>query len=719
MAEEDFSFDIAGGTTFGTADLTNCEREQIHLAGSIQPHGALLVLEGDEHTVRWASANTEAFLGLPLDAVSGAPLASLSPSTPAALHATDPASLRRLPHAVPFDVAGQTNLLAHAHLSPDGHLVLEVEKPGGDAVDRRLMATRIDDLMGLSALEPLFDETAALIRELSGYDRVMVYRFDEDGHGAVVAERKRDDLESFLGNHYPATDIPRIARALYLRNRTRTLVDVDYEPIPIVGDEPINPEALDLSLSQLRSMSPIHLQYLRNMGVSATLVASLVVEGELWGLIACHHYSPKLPSPTVRAACELVAEVASTRIVAIESAAQASIEFLVRRFEQRLVESIGRTGEWVNALTDRDETLLQCLDAGGAALVHDGSVHAMGDVPSTPDIREIVHWLEQQDFGTVFATHRLARESRFEHLAGNASGVLAARISRTPGEMMLWFRPEQVRMITWGGDPRKSTAVGNDPLELSPRRSFAAWHQLVERTSAPWSRANQAVGRAIGESIADVVLQFRSVHLLMANQRIAQAIRHLDGAVAPLFIADGTGGRVVANEAFRSLVDGAEVESTEELGRMFGDVPGLRDLVESGPLTPKAWRGKVELRPPDAPPRPVLLRADPIFDRVDERIGTVFLFIDLSGRQEVESARLRFRQAVAERRAHFRPLRDKADEDGSRLFDRVLDNASFAALEAVAGLDVESIPDTLRSIEVSLTRASDLLERLEGRHGGR
>ena len=180
------------------------------------------------------------------------------------------------------------------------------------------------------SLRALCDEVTRIFRDLTGYDRVMVYRFDDDGHGEVFAEQRRPDLEAYLGNRYPASDIPQIARRLYERNRVRVLVDVDYRPVPL---EPRlspdhRPADLDMSLCFLRSMSPIHVQYLKNMGVSATLVVSLVVGGRLWGLVACHHYAPRFLHFEIRAACDLLAEAVATRIAALESFAQAQAEIV-------------------------------------------------------------------------------------------------------------------------------------------------------------------------------------------------------------------------------------------------------------------------------------------------------------------------------------------------------------------------------------------------------
>ena len=223
----------------------------------------------------------------------------------------------------------------------------------------------------------------------------MVYRFDDEGHGEVFSERRNPELEAFLGNRYPATDIPQMARRLYERTRVRVLVDVNYDPVPLEPRlSPITGQDLDMSLCFLRSMSPIHLQYLKNMGVGATLVVSLVVGGKLWGLVACHHYEPRFIHFEQRAVCELLAEAIATRIAALESFAQSQSEIFVQRLEQRMIEAVSREGDWRAAIFDSSQSILQPLGASGGALIYEGQIVSTGEVPGTQEIREIGAWLD-------------------------------------------------------------------------------------------------------------------------------------------------------------------------------------------------------------------------------------------------------------------------------------------------------------------------------------
>ena len=254
-------------------------------------------------------------------------------------------------------------------IEPTGaaHVAVEtVDIPGPQL--RELLGVAVQRFSGASAIGTLADSVVRCFRDMLGYDRVMVYKFDPDGHGKIIAEARDPRLESLLGHHYPATDIPQRARELYLRNRLRVLVDVHYQPSPLVPRQlPGAGEELDMSMCQLRSMSPLHLQYLKNMGVTATLVVSLVREGKLWGLIACHHYAPRNLRFAVRSAADLLAEVAATRIAAIENYAHAQVAIQVRRLEQRLVEATSTEGDWRLALFRNPRTVLQPLEATGAS----------------------------------------------------------------------------------------------------------------------------------------------------------------------------------------------------------------------------------------------------------------------------------------------------------------------------------------------------------------
>ncbi len=409
------------------------------------------------------------------------------------------------------------------HRPAGGGLVMELE-PAGEVIDfARRVETAVQTLLSAYTLRALCDEAARIFREVTGYDRVMIYRFDEDGHGEVYSEQRRPDLEPYLGNRYPASDIPQIARRLYERNRVRVLVDINYTPVPLEPRlSPLTAAELDMSLCVLRSSSPIHVQYLKNMGVTATLVVSLVREGKLWGLIACHHYAPRNLRFAVRAAADLLAEVASTRIAAIENYAHAQVAIQVRRLEQRLIEATSTEGDWRLALFRNPRTVLQPLEATGAALFHEGELLTAGEAPSTAELRALLQWIDAQRFDGLFSCSSVSRANpALDSLTPTASGVLAVKLSTSRPDYLMWFRKEQLLTVTWAGDPSKPM-VANNPLELSPRSSFAAWSEIVRGTALPWSTSELALGRGFGASLIDIIVQINAVRLLIAEHQLAQ-----------------------------------------------------------------------------------------------------------------------------------------------------------------------------------------------------
>ncbi len=607
---------------FGQADLSNCEREQIHLAGSIQPHGALLVLREHDLLIVQASVNAAAFLNVKQDML-GHSLETIEGNLAEQIRPHLSHALEEIPHTARCRIGKRRSEFdVLIHRPHQGGVVVELER-AGPAVDLSLNVEKaVQTVLLASSLRTLCDETARIFKDLTGYDRVMVYRFDDKGHGEVFSERRKPELEPYLGNRYPASDIPLIARRLYERNRIRILSDVEYKPIPLSPRQsPLTGQDLDMSMCFLRSMSPIHVQYLKNMGVAATLVVSIVVGGKLWGLVACHHYVPRFVHFEVRAVCELLAETIATRIAALDSFVQARAELSVRRLEQRMIEAISRDGDWRASLFDTPQTLLQPVGATGVALLFEGQVMTTGEVPGTQELRSIALWLDSGDRASVVSTASLGLdEPKFEPIISVASGILATPVSTSLGEYIIWFRPEQVRTVTWGGDPLKPVLVGDDPTMLSPRRSFAQWHQVVEGTAEPWTVADLTTARLIGETVADVVLQFRSVRMLIAQNQLEHVSEQVRMSELPVIIANSSGRDSPDERGIRpDAKDGTNhprtarrlARSVYRTGRDAAPSPRPRhataDMAEGGAIGRLGQRDEA----PPRPRRPDLLVAAP------------------------------------------------------------------------------------------------------------
>jgi light-regulated signal transduction histidine kinase (bacteriophytochrome) len=703
---------------FGQADLSNCEREQIHLAASIQPHGVLLLLREPDLVIVQASANAEAFLGLDAPVV-GMALDQLEGDLHRRVvpHLDD--TLDILPVAVRCHVGGRLmELDGLIHRAAGGGLVIELEAAGPPVSLSRDIDGALQTILGVTTLRALCDETAIIFKELSGYDRVMVYRFDDDGHGEVLSEQREPELEAFLGNRYPASDIPQIARRLYERNRIRVLADVFYEAVPLKPRlSPITNQDLDMSMCFLRSMSPIHVQYLKNMGVGATLVISLVVGGKLWGLISCHHYSPRVLQFEIKAVCELLAEAIATRISALESFVQAQVELSVRRLEQRMIEAISREGDWRGALFDGTQALLQPVGAGGAALLFDGQILTVGEVPGTLQLREISNWLDRrEDCGSIFITAALGTDQPdFSNLTPVASGLVAAPISTSPGEYLMWFRPERVRTITWAGNPFKPIIVGDNPMDLSPRRSFSQWHQLMEGNAEPWNAADLTAARLIGRTVADVVLQFRSVLTLIAQSQLEQVRRQVQLSEQPVIIAGPTGDILLCNGALEHLLpaDHAPLRTVDDLLPLFSETDEVRVRFGNMIKHRQTWRGELTMATADDEGKSLLVRADPVYAAADRILGFVIMFTDNTEQRAATVARRRFQEGIIERhRLVTGRIGPTTDPDYHALLSSVIENAQLAAMEITDRADVERMPEMLESVRVSVARTTELLEHL-------
>lgn len=714
---------------FGQADLSNCERELIHLAGSIQPHGAMLVLAEPGHQLLQHSSNFESLIGIAPAELQAHGIEQLGLGFIRALRElTATAALAApQPARVTLDVRGRmiaTTILVHR--PPAGGLVVEFDDIAPGAARRATPAlaprltTAVNRFAAQHSIPALANAVVEEVKALIGYDRVMVYRFDGDGHGEVIAEECEPELEPFLHRHYPKTDIPERARELYLRNKVRVLVDVNYEPSPL---EPrLNPqtgEDLDLSMSVLRSISPLHLQYLRNMGVTATLVASLIHEGRLWGLISCHHGQPLALPTELRAACELLAEVVSTRISALEHYAEAQAELLVRRLEHRLVEATSGGGDWRRELLDSPRQLLSPVNATGAALLFDGELQTIGEVPATAQLRAFFQWLETREDATLFSTSSIAKlHPPLSAMTSSAAGILAVRVGRGSGEFLAWFRGEQWQQITWAGDPNKPTEF-DASMELSPRRSFAEWHELVRESSVPWTARELTIARTISSSLGDIIMQIRAVRVLIAERQLASIRTAVMQSEEPVIIVDDAGHVILVSDAVHGLFVGPHrtLETLEDIASFFETPSRLREIFDEVRQERRAWRGEVRIARLAAHPAiPVALRAEPIPGPSGELFGCVLILTDLRARQEAEAVRARLQRAIF---VAQRPMLIPGTEAGAHsspavqaLISAIWANAGTAVSEIADGADTSTVAALLQEVEAATRHAARLSAQL-------
>jgi two-component system, chemotaxis family, sensor kinase Cph1 len=514
-------------------DLTYCDREPIHVPGTIQPYGVLLVLQEPALTVTQVSENVGEHFPLSVEDVLGQPLSRV----------IDPASADEVRDALqgerwyetnPFHIKAhgkQFDGIVHRH---DGATILELE-PNSEALGatpvHHPFRPALMRIQRVSTLAELADVVVQQVQRVTGFERVMFYRFHEDGHGSVDAEAKEPALEPYLGLHYPASDIPAQARQLYVKNCLRLIFDARATPARIVPTERADTGgSLDLSFSVLRSVSPIHLEYMANMGVRASMSISIILRDRLWGLVSClNHTAPRRVSHEMRAACEFLGRLISLQINALEDRELLALRASRRLAEDALADAMRESvaEESVLAvLLAHSEKLMELVGAEGAAWVSAGEpVMTCGRTPPPPLIQEIAAWVEERETSRPFSTESLgALFPRALSASDVASGLLTFALPGAPRRRLLWFRPEIIKTVNWGGDPTKPVAA-DFAGRLRPRRSFALWREEVRFHSHPWTASDLEAADELRRRAIEVDLERR----LVSEQR---AVRARDDLIA-------------------------------------------------------------------------------------------------------------------------------------------------------------------------------------------
>lgn len=500
-------------------DLTNCDREPIHIPGSIQPHGCLLVCDGTGSIILQRTENLSDILGVEddvlgkrLEEVLGGQIAhslrnalatSDDPARPALRHGLKLASGRAV------DVAlhrfGSKVILEFEPASVDNDQPLEVA---------RMLVSRIRNV---TSLDRLVESATRLMYAMLGYDRVMVYRFEQDGSGKVISEYKRRDLESFRGQYFPAGDIPKQARALYIKNTIRVICDVDYQGVPVVPELDEDEQPLDLSFAHLRSVSPIHCEYLRNMGVGASMSISIVLDGELWGLIACHHYSPKVLTMPQRVAAETFGEFFSLHLSALRQKELHETARQARRSLDRFLQEASHHRDISALLRSSLHDFAAMMPCDGVGLWLDGVWTGEGTTPPANMIAELSEAVGQVYGGRVWSTFQLSQSLPQSAISpDDACGVLAIPLSQRPRDYLFFFRKEVVQTLDWAGNPDKSYSTGPMGDRLTPRKSFAIWKETVRLQAQPWTDGDRETAEAIRAVLVEIVLHHNE---LLADER--------------------------------------------------------------------------------------------------------------------------------------------------------------------------------------------------------
>lgn len=594
-----------------SVDLTNCDREPIHIPGSIQPHGCLVACDANANFILRHSANCH-FLGLPAGDLNGRTLEAIAGED--ATHAIRNALTRArsanrpaLLFAQRLQGGGRYDIAVHSF---KGATIIEFE-PADDGLAEPLELARmmIGRLTAIGSVEKLVGNASRLLQATLGYDRVMIYKFVHDGAGKVLSEAKKPALESFLGQYFPASDIPQQARALYLKNTIRIISDADFERIPILPERDASGEPLDLSYAHLRSVSPIHCEYLRNMGVGASMSISIIVDGALWGLIACHHYAPKTLSMAQRVAAEMFGDFFSLHLNALQHKQTLDAAQDARDALDGFLRSAVGVADINEALRDRLPDFHRLIASDGAAMWLDGMLTLHGSVPPEAAILALARFAEPLAEGGIWATNQLSHAvPGTEDYADRAAGVLILPLSQRPRDFLFFFRKELVHTLDWAGNPDKIYEIGPLGDRLTPRKSFAIWKETVRQQSAPWTEGERKFAEAVRAALVEVILQHSElladerakaeVRQRMLNEELNHRVKNILAVIRSLVGHPTKDGETLENYvvSLRGRIQ-ALSHAHDQVVRSEGG-GALRDLLEAELLPYRVGPGRVALEGP-------------------------------------------------------------------------------------------------------------------------
>lgn len=498
-------------------DMDACAAEPIHVPGGIQPHGALVVLAPDTLEVLQASTNLGEVAGFDRE-----PPQALLTELGAWRGLGEPVFARRL-------TLGERTLQVSAHRTPQG-IIVEFEEPAASDEEAHAafylrLRRFLDAVGGAGDITAIAEIAVREVRALTGFDRVLLYSFDPEGVGAVLAEDGNGMLPSYLNLRFPAGDIPAQARQLYKLNRLRLIANATYEPVaiePVIS--PVDGRPLDLSFATLRSVSPVHLEYMRNMGTGASMSISIMVEGELWGLISGHSREPRRVDAQIRTACGVLGQILSLQIEARTQALRTADRLALKQVETDLVALLSGAHNYRTGLAGAAELWKQVAQASGAAVVTEEGVLAVGSTPSDDQIRGIAAWLQEAGLDEIAIDSMAARWPEAEAFATQASGLLAVPISQLHANWLMWFRPEVVRTVEWAGEPQKPREIGD---RLHPRKSFELWKEQVRLRAVPWGQVEVESARSFRLSIQNFVLRRAEERAELTN-RLVEINRELE-----------------------------------------------------------------------------------------------------------------------------------------------------------------------------------------------
>jgi two-component system, chemotaxis family, sensor kinase Cph1 len=493
--------------------------DSIHNFGMIQSHGCLLSLQPNSLTILQVSDNIKTLLNLTPEDLLGKTLDQVFPKTQVTLikkhlHDNEHDTIPVMPLKLRLN---KTNFDGIIHLNPQGFYILELEsinlQEKLDVVkfyhSIRMTVTKMHQSANLTEMSNILVED---FRKITGFDRVLIYRYDHDWHGVVIAEAKSDQVESYLGLHYPESDVPQIARKLYVKTITRTIPNFEQNCSYIIPEKnPITNSPLDLTFTILRGVHPCHIEYYKNWGVQASMSVALVSQNHLWGLIACQHYTPKYIPYDIRKACEFLGQIMSLELTTKEANEVYDYQLELKTITSQLVGAMSHETNFIEALVKQQLNFLKLVSAQGAVICIRNQFQLFGNTPTQDQIEKLLIWLKNNSNQDIFYTANLAKiYPEAQEFKAVGSGILAISISSLWDHYIIWFRPEEIQTVNWAGNPNESyqkTILDNGKIYLSPRSSFELWKEKVNLKSLPWEKWEIQAAIELRNGIIDIILK--------------------------------------------------------------------------------------------------------------------------------------------------------------------------------------------------------------------
>lgn len=500
-------------------DSEMCGSIPLHLVNLVQPHGVLLILDKKDLRVLQVSENVETFLAVSVEELLGKSLSEyLSEEKHEEIISkiNTQATLEKIPFTLPFITHGKEKVFTAVILPQEEYIVVELEESKNVSPEYfvglyqhiKYVTTLLKQASTSEVLAQRFTEE---FKKITGFDKVMVYQFDQQWNGIVIGQAKEDDMDDYMGLRFPASDVPKQARDLYFRNPYRLIPTRDYTPvklIPVIN--PVTQRFTDLSESNLRSVAKVHLEYLANMKITASMSLPIIIEDKLWGLISCHHKTAKYPGYELRSAMELLSGILSAQLEAKQRVEDMGLRVQLRSIHVKLMEQLYTSSNFAEGILEGETSIEDLLSLSGAVVSYEGNIWTSGTTPDKQEVKDLLSWLRRNKTNGVFATTSLPAEyPHSKDYRAVASGLIAMPINAEQGDFILGFRSEIIQTVNWGGNPNNAIQMEPDGKTYHPRNSFEIYKETIKNTSAPWLQEELAAADTLRNAILEKLIKER------------------------------------------------------------------------------------------------------------------------------------------------------------------------------------------------------------------